>query len=103
MGRAVGHGIGRSYGGVITVYSKLGKGSVFQVVLPRLESKGEESELETPAPTLRGDECILFVDDENVLADMRGDMLTLGYDVIVRTSRVEALELFRQRRKGCRA
>jgi len=41
-------------------------------------------------------ECLLLIDDEQALVDVGKQMLEhLGYRVIVRTSSVEALELFR--------
>ncbi|UCH97402.1 MAG: response regulator, partial [Candidatus Aminicenantes bacterium] len=44
-----------------------------------------------------GSERILFVDDESSLAEMGKMMLEkLGYNVTVRTSSVEALEVFRR-------
>jgi CheY-like chemotaxis protein len=43
-----------------------------------------------------GSERILFVDDEMMLAGIGQEMLKkLGYDVVARTSPVEALELFK--------
>ena len=45
----------------------------------------------------RGNERILFVDDEATLADMVKQMLqSMGYDVVVFTSSVDALDVFRQ-------
>jgi signal transduction histidine kinase len=38
MGLSVVHGIIKSHGGLVTVYSHQGKGSTFNIVLPRLES-----------------------------------------------------------------
>jgi len=43
-----------------------------------------------------GDERVLFVDDESALVDLGTQMLrSLGYDVVARTSSLEALEAFR--------
>ena len=45
----------------------------------------------------KGSERILFVDDETVQADLARQVLTrLGYDVVAKTSSVEALSLFEQ-------
>jgi CheY-like chemotaxis protein len=44
-----------------------------------------------------GDECILFIDDEQKLVNLGKQILgRLGYSVITRTSSLEALELFRK-------
>ena len=43
-----------------------------------------------------GNEFILFIDDEPVLADIGKKILeSLGYKVVIRTSSIEALELFK--------
>ncbi len=95
MGLAVVHGIIRSYEGAITFESELGKGTTFWVYLPCLERESPMKSIETePLPT--GTEKILLVDDEKAIIDAIQQMLErLGYQVVARTSSVEALEVFR--------
>ena len=64
-------------------------------MLPRVES-GITRESDSHEPIPGGSERILFVDDEELIADIAGQQLTgLGYEVVARTSSAEALELFR--------
>ncbi|MBU0987838.1 MAG: response regulator, partial [Proteobacteria bacterium] len=95
MGLSVVHGIVHSHGGSIYAYSAPGKGSTFRVFLPSIKRRLESEErIERPIPT--GTERILFVDDEPTIVNMGKQTLeSLGYDVVARTSSVEALEFFK--------
>jgi PAS domain S-box-containing protein len=95
MGLAMVHGIVESYGGRITVDSRLGKGTTFSIYLP-VTGKRSAVGAYVPEQLPSGKERILFVDDELTLAKMGSKILTrLGYAVTTRTSSIEALELFR--------
>jgi CheY-like chemotaxis protein len=100
MGLSVVHGIVKSHEGAITVDSKPGKGTVFEVFLPMSRTEAASEALPSgPLPT--GNERILFVDDEQPIAEMGKQMLErLGYHVTARTSSVDALESFRARPQG---
>ncbi len=94
LGLAVVRGIVRAHGGAVTVESTPHKGSIFHVFLPEvykeITAKSEISE-----PLLTGKETILFVDDEQALVTMSKQMLELlGYKAVIRTSSIEAFELF---------
>ena len=96
LGLAVVHGIVKGNNGTITVESEPGKGTTFHVYLPRVAYIEDVSKPDTPISLPKGRESILFVDDEQILADMGKEMLEdLGYKVVSRTSSIEALELFR--------
>ena len=96
IGLSVVHGIVKNHGGVITVYSEPGKGTTFNVFLPRIESPEGVAETEEVGALPRGNERILFVDDEPAIVDIGKGMLGhLGYRVETRTSSIEALEAFR--------
>lgn len=85
LGLSVVHGIVTSLGGSIRVESEVGKGTCFEILLPRAELE------ETPrADKLRlhprGTERILVIDDEPVIAQSLGRFLQgLGYSVVVAT------------------
>jgi CheY-like chemotaxis protein len=85
----------RYVGGAVRVVSEPGKGATFTILLPMLEQT-VASEFESHGEIPRGQGRILFVDDEKPLAELGGRMLThLGYEVVTRTSSVEALEAFK--------
>jgi PAS domain S-box-containing protein len=97
MGLSVVHGIIQSHGGDITVYSEVGKGSIFHVYLPALETEvdGEDALPEGPPP--KGMERILLVDDEQSVLKVEKEILeNLGYSLVTFTSPEEALEHFRE-------
>lgn len=95
MGLAMVHGIVAKCMGEITVESTVGKGTVFTIYLPLTNrvSNADTYKEETP---LAGTERILFVDDELALAKMNSQILEkFGYKMTIRTSSLEALELFK--------
>ncbi len=96
MGLAIIHGIAKSYKGFVTCQSQLGEGTVFQVYLPIIVDPSLHEIKTAPLDlTQLGNERILFIDDEEILAEMGQAMLErLGYRVTVRRNSIEALNTF---------
>lgn len=100
LGLAVVQGIMQKHEGAVTVETDPGKGTAFQVFFPVIEGEKEEIKeqvkIEKFLPS--GNEHILLIDDEAVLAEVGKDILQhLGYKVTIRTSSTEALRLFKEK------
>jgi CheY-like chemotaxis protein len=104
MGRGAGLGLASTYGiisnhgGIIIASTEISKGSTFTIYLPA--SQGEVSEeIEIVEETLKGNETILLVDDEDMIIEVGKRILeTLGYTVLVARSEKEAIELYREKK-----
>ena len=99
MGLAMVYGIVQSYGGLITVDSAPGKGSVFHVYLPVVRSQAvdkKDNDREEKIRIMGGNETVLFIDDEETITDLAGKFLKrLGYNVIAKNRSRDALKYFR--------
>ncbi len=94
MGLAVVYGIVKDLQGLITAESQPGEGSTFRVFLPRIDHQAPEVTQKTREEG-KGTERILFVDDEEILAEWGQSALErLGYTVTATTDSLEAFNTF---------
>lgn len=97
MGLAMVHGIVKRHDGYLELENQPGKGATFHVFLP-MTSVDQRPAAEATADLVFREGRILFVDDEKPLTDIGREMLeSCGFDVVTRTSSVEALEAFKYR------
>ena len=97
MGLSTVHGIVEDHAGSIDVDSAPGEGTTFRIIFPQCACQEEKIVAAESKPTVMptGNERILFVDDELTLTEIVKKMLErLGYDVVAKSSSIEALETF---------
>jgi len=97
LGLSVVHGIVKEYGGEITVYSELGKGTIFKVYIPLIES----CEVENSTPQILSEKSagkkILLVDDEEIIISVVSEILEQsGHYVTSFQSSSQALKKFQE-------
>ena len=96
MGLAVVHGIIASIGGDINVRSEPGKGTVFDIFLPKADIDDIQIENMDDAIATSGNERILIVDDEESIIDVVRRLLErLGYRTTACMRSEEALQIFK--------
>ena len=89
----------KSHGGRIICESEVGKGTVFSIYLPASHEPKPFKEVKaTKSDALGGDETILVVDDEPLIADLAKRILQkAGYSIITASNGAEALQIYSQR------
>jgi two-component system, cell cycle sensor histidine kinase and response regulator CckA len=97
LGLATSYSIVKNHGGMIDVKSEPGRGSVFIVWLPAIET----TEVRAEAPAEKGPvarKCrILLMDDEELVRNIAGEMLrSLGHEVEFAFNGEEAIAVYRE-------
>jgi PAS domain S-box-containing protein len=100
LGLATVYGIVKQNNGFINIYSEPGKGSTFNIYLPRYAAKKEPLPEQAPVHEVScGHETILLVEDEPAILEMTTIMLEdQGYIVVAARSPGEAICLAREQR-----
>jgi PAS domain S-box-containing protein len=93
LGLSTVFGIVQQSGGSVRVHSEIGKGAVFEVYLPRVDT-ALEMHSKPRSATVRGKETILLVEDEAALRTvLRSILARSGYRVLEAKNGAEALRL----------
>lgn len=103
LGLAISYSIIKKHAGQITVHSELGQGTTFTLYLPACRETHPETSLEPTVPVSLVPQAvlksgkILFMDDDAVIRDVAGQMLTaLNHQVAFAEHGEEAIALYRQ-------
>ncbi len=94
LGLATAYAVVRNHGGIITVESELGVGTLFRIYLPATREQPTKVETETDLPVV-GHGKVLIMDDEESIRSLLYDLLSMiGYDVAVSKDGAECLEIY---------
>jgi len=99
LGLSVVYGIVKNHGGYVSVYSELGKGSIFKVYLPA-SSKPILEEKESEISEVEGKESILVIEDEEVIRNLVKEGLEdLGYTVLTAEDGEIGIDIYGERKR----
>jgi PAS domain S-box-containing protein len=102
LGLAMAFGYVKQSGGSISVFSKEGEGSTFQIQFPVAQGNVSETPIETtpePIEGVQGTQTILIAEDDEPVRQVVKNALThAGYTVLEAFNGVHALELLREHR-----
>jgi CheY-like chemotaxis protein len=96
LGLSMVYGFVKQSGGYITVDSKLGEGTIFQIYLPRVDSVEEAVTVEAiPLTRAAGSGIIPLVEDEDAVRSLFVETILTadGYKILVANSPAQAVEI----------
>lgn len=100
FGLSIVHGIVRKHRGIISVDSEEGKGTTFRLYFPLIAKEGTPGQPQLNPSAARSSDVglrVLFVDDDSTIRAMGNEMLkSFGYDVVVASDALQALDLLKQ-------
>lgn len=103
LGLSIAYGIVKQHKGFIQVYSEVGRGTLFKILLPLSDrAAGEQPVADTSSPR-GGTETILIAEDEAPLRDlMRIILESFGYTVLAAEDGEEVVRMFLEHRDHIR-
>ena len=103
LGMAAVLGIVRGHSGAIKIYTEVGKGSTFKILLPASPLPATKPTIETETSLLHESGLVLLVDDEESVLNISKEMLSdFGFETITASDGKEALEIFKQQHNQIR-
>ena len=105
LGLAAVLGILRAHRGAVKVYSEVGRGTTFKMLLPAVEGAADLVDMASRAERRQvGDGTILVVDDEESIRNVTRRILERwGFKALLASDGVEGVELFRAHKDEIRA
>lgn len=95
LGMAAVLGIVRGHQGAMKVYSEVGKGSTFKILLPASAEPVQDLSLLPDIKDWRASGCVLVVDDEETLREVASAMLEqMGFEVLTAEDGVEGVAMY---------
>jgi signal transduction histidine kinase/ActR/RegA family two-component response regulator len=101
LGLSTVYGVVKQSGGYIWVESELGKGTKFQIFLPKTGDILQAARAEKSGTSARGCGTVLLAEDEDAVRELASEFLKAsGYTVLLAKDGLDALELAEQRRSS---
>ena len=95
LGLSTVYGLVKQHGGMVLVYSEVGKGSTFKVYLPQVERSATLVGNKIEGPVSGGTETILLAEDDEMVCELNKTILEhAGYTVLTASDGEEALCVF---------
>jgi CheY-like chemotaxis protein len=100
LGLSIAYGIIKQHNGFINVYSEVGNGTTFKILMPLLDKSEEPVQEAVVAVSLRGGaETILIAEDDGALRDLSRIILeSFGYRVMTAVDGEDAIRVFMEHR-----
>ena len=97
LGLSMVYNIVQSHNGFIDVYSEVGAGTTITVYLPVPTDSYLEEQISSDSVLIKGNGCILIIDDEKIIRDTYKEMLEeCGYTVLLADNGYKGIEIYKE-------